>query len=496
MNRRSFLKVSTGVSFSLFAVPAYARGKKKPNLVIIHTDEHNFRTLGCYRKLMSEEQAFVWGKGVKVDTPNIDWIADNGAVCDSFYASTPVCSPSRASFISGKYPQNTPVHNNGVPLDDDIVTFAEVLGKNGYATGYAGKWHLNGQGKPQWEPKHKFGFADNRYMYNRGHWKKFEDGPNGPRIGALKNGKSTYNVDNADEKSFATDWLCDKTIEFINKNSKKPFCYMVSIPDPHGPNTVRAPYDRMYSDVKFQLPRTASKSQESVPSWAKGSSKQKMNNASMGRYFGMVKCIDDNVKKILDALRKKKILENTIVIFTSDHGDMCYEHGKHNKGYPLEASAKVPFVIHYPAKIKAGTVVDEVMGCADFMPTILKLMDVQSPATEGRDHSKMFVSGKAPAGWNDVAFFRGTGDIDRVNWIGAVTKQYKLIYQEGENPWLYDLKKDPDELINYYNDPAYAKILKKLAGDLLGYGKDFNDPRINTPQTSKQLAKASRPSLQ
>ena len=103
--------------------------------MIIHTDEHNFRTLGCYG-----------GKIVK--TPNIDLLAAGGAMCTKFYATTPVCSPSRAAFVSGRYPQNTPVVTNNIPMSDETVTFAEILRRQGYATGYAGKWHIDGTGKP------------------------------------------------------------------------------------------------------------------------------------------------------------------------------------------------------------------------------------------------------------------------------------------------------------------------------------------------------------
>jgi arylsulfatase A-like enzyme len=115
------------------------------------TDEHNFRTLGCYREMMQKRQAYMWGPAV-VETPNIDWLADQGALCTSFYATTPVCSPSRGSLISGLYPQATPVVTNNIPLNDGVVTFAHLLGKSGYKTGYAGKWHLDGGGKPQWAP--------------------------------------------------------------------------------------------------------------------------------------------------------------------------------------------------------------------------------------------------------------------------------------------------------------------------------------------------------
>ena len=113
-----------------------------PNLVIIYTDEHNFRTLGCYREQLRPEEAYVWGEGVKVDTPHIDSLAREGSLCTSFYVATPVCSPSRASFISGLYPHATGVPQNDLPMNDNVLTFAEVLHSNGYATGYLGKWHL------------------------------------------------------------------------------------------------------------------------------------------------------------------------------------------------------------------------------------------------------------------------------------------------------------------------------------------------------------------
>ena len=159
------------ITFVIFVLFQSISLGKQYNVLVIQTDEHHFKTLGCYG-----------GKIVK--TPNIDWIAKNGAMATSFYATTPVCSPSRASLISGLYPQNTDVTNNNIPLDDKVITFAEVLRRKGYSTGYSGKWHLDGEGKPQWQPKRKFGFSDNRFMFNRGHWKKFALTKSGPQIGS------------------------------------------------------------------------------------------------------------------------------------------------------------------------------------------------------------------------------------------------------------------------------------------------------------------------
>jgi arylsulfatase A-like enzyme len=207
---RSSLIVVTLVA-SLWPFAAVDAEETRRNVLVIQTDEHHFGTLGCYG-------------GKIVDTKHIDWIAKNGALCSSYYATTPVCSPSRAALVSGMYPQKTPVVTNNIPLDDSIVTFAELLRRRGYATGFAGKWHLDGGGKPQWAPKRQFGFEDNRFMFNRGHWKKFADTKEGPQVGARnKKGQPSYGVDGADEKSFSTDWLCTKAINFIESNGDKPF---------------------------------------------------------------------------------------------------------------------------------------------------------------------------------------------------------------------------------------------------------------------------------
>jgi len=491
VNRRTFLKSAGLATAGVVTGRAWADDAKRPNLLIIHTDEHNFRTLGCYRAVMTPDQAFVWGEGVAVETPHIDWIARDGALATRFYATTPVCSPSRSSLMSGLYPQNTPVVTNNIPMRDGIVTFAEVLRRAGYATGYAGKWHLDGPGKPQWAPKRQFGFADNRYMFNRGHWKQLEETPEGPRVKARKGNRPTYDVKGADATSFTTDFLADRTVEFINAHKDEPFCWMVSIPDPHGPNTVRPPYDTMFDHLKFQNPRTMGGPAANLPSWGKKQARS-LNSTLMARYFGMVKCIDDNVGKILKAVKAAGVLDRTIIVFTSDHGDLCGEHGRYNKGVPFETSAKIPFVIRYPGKIRPGTVVHEALGCVDFSPTILSLMGFQAPpGVQGRDASTLFTTGKAPDGWQDIAFFRSTGaKADGRAWLAAVTKRWKIVYGGGE-PWLFDLQTDPDELINFYAKPECRDVVRDLSKALLAYGDKYKDPYVADPAIRKAMESAA-----
>ncbi len=462
-------------SASLMAAERAAKPAAKTapfNLLIIHTDEHHYGTLGCYG-------------GKIVRTPHIDWIAQQGARCDSFYATTPVCSPSRAAFVSGRYPQKTPVVGNNIPLHDSVVTFAELLRRQGYATGYAGKWHLDGGGKPQWAPKRQFGFADNRFMFNRGHWKKFVDAADGPRVGSRDGkGKPNYSVAGADDKTFSTDWLCDKAIEFIRTNAGKPFCYMVSLPDPHGPNTVRAPYDTMYDGVEVPIPATLKKKPGQIPAWARSAGVTAAQlRKLMPKYYGMVKCIDDNVGRILAELRDKKLIDRTVIVFTSDHGDLCGEHGRLNKGVPYEGSARIPFLIYAPGKVKAGTVISEALSCVDFLPTVMSLLEISSnQPVDGRDASKLLM-GQAKE-WDDVAFLRSTPGAP---WLCAVTKRYKLVYSANDRPWFIDMQTEPEELTNLFGRRETTQRVREMTAKLYEYCRLHQDEYSRVPRIHEEI---------
>ncbi|MDO8545199.1 MAG: sulfatase [Opitutaceae bacterium] len=479
-------------NLSLASASFAATASAKPNLLVIMTDEHNFRTLGCYRELMPPEQAFVWGRDVKVETPNIDWLAKHGAIADRFYATSPVCTPSRAAFVSGRYPQNTGAHINNLPMRDDVVTFAEVLRREGYATGYAGKWHLDNDARPGWQPPRKFGFEDNRYMFNRGHWKKLELTADGARVAAVgASGEPTYAVAGADARTFTTDFLADRAVEFIRAQKDKPFCYVLSIPDPHGPNAVRAPYDTMFDPSKFKQPHTATQPGQMLPSYA-STVVEKFSQQQMALYFGMVKCIDDNVGKLLATLRATGVLERTFIVFTSDHGDMCGEHGRQNKGIPLEASARVPFLLHAPGVVKPGTQVKAALANVVFKPTILSLMGIKNPdAAEGRDASALFRGDVRD--WRDIAFLRiGSGEEGGGRgWLGAFTRRHKLVVSTEGEAALFDLERDPDELNNLFGLAGQREIVRTLGRELSAYAKAHRDPHGEIPAVQRVLAWAA-----
>jgi len=479
-----FCSLSTRTSFAESDAPA-----SRPNLLIIQTDEHHYGTLGCYGNSMFAGEGSL--------TPNIDRLAAEGALATSFYATTPVCSPSRASLMSGKYPQATPVVQNDIQMSGQITSFADVLKSAGYATGYCGKWHLDGDGKPEWAPQRNFGWSDNRYMFNRGHWKKLISTENGPAVGGTDNrGRPSYNLNNADEKTFTTDWLTDRAIEFIEENGDQPFCYMVSLPDPHGPNTVRAPYDTMYSADDVVIPESLTNRPRQIPIW--GYPDRGVTAASlrqfMPKYFGMVKCIDDNIGRLIELLEEKEIMDETIIVFTSDHGDLCGEHGKVNKGNPYEGSARIPFVIRYPEKIPAGTQVDVALSCIDFFPTILNLMNAESTVTpDGRDAAPLF-TGQTDENWDDVAILRSTQSNQL--WLCAVSDDHKLVLSSHDKPWFFDLQEDPHELTNRIGDPQYAMAVSRLAVAIRDYAKEHNDPYVRNSRIRYYLSQlAQEPEL-
>lgn len=472
--------ITSAILILFTAVNFFCQQKNQPNLLIIHTDEHNLRTIGVYREAMSQEQAFMWGENNIVETPNIDRLANEGAICTNWYASSPVCTPSRASMVSGLYPVATGSPVNNMPMKDEVITFAQILKNNGYATAYIGKWHLDGDAKPGFAPKRKFGFDDNRYMFNRGHWKVLDENEEGPYVDQklTKNGVGQWEPEKANENSFTTDFLVDKALNIMDRDKKNPFCIMLSLPDPHGPDQVRAPYDTMYQHLKFKEPRTAHPKQNDIPAWLNLNGKNKINpktfQKNMVNYFGMVKNIDDNVGRILDFLQKNELDKNTIIVFTSDHGDLLSEHGKINKGLPYEMSARVAFLLRYPNSVQSGKKIQKAFTMADFTPTILGLMEVDQSANSfhGIDASDDFRSNKKLISDNRIIYITHANK----QWVAAVNNRYKLVLSPQDKPWLFDLEKDPDELINFYMDPEYKKIADRMSKELYNQMEKYKEP--------------------
>ncbi len=436
---------------------------KNPNLLVIHTDQQSLWTLGCYG-------------GTLVDTPNIDALASGGALFGNFFVNSPVCTPSRGSMLTGRYPHCHGAYRNPVRINQDEVTVARVLEEAGYDTAYIGKWHIDGHTRPVDEPvprERSMGFADSRYMFNRGHRKSVVE---------KEDGSLQLSAD-VDSGHYMTDWLGDKAIEYMTVERENPFFLMVSIPDPHEPHCVREPYASMFSPENMPLPRSAMED-ACLPSWAceapvgagslwdlePGEREAKLRRMKAA-YCGMVKCIDDNVGRMLACLEARGLAENTIVVFTTDHGEYMGELGLVGKNMVYESAYHVPLVMHWPKGIAAGTQVDRFVTSVDFQQTVLGLMGVAPAGREqGRDASP-FLRGESPE-WRDEAFIHHS----RFGYTGIFTPEYELgLARCGEHA-LFDRVNDPDQMVNLFEDPEHSEALEELAERVVRHNEELDCP--------------------
>jgi arylsulfatase A-like enzyme len=263
----------------------------------------------------------------------------------------------------------------------------------------------------------------------------------------------------------------------------KPFAVVISIPDPHSPNKVRPPYDTMYHDMEFEVTytaKTAFKRKPALPGWSaikvevdefaervEEMENDRFRHQLFSNYYGMVKLIDDNVGKLLNHLEDIGVANNTIVVFTSDHGDMLGEHAKHNKGRPYETAAGVPMLMRWPARISPGKVINTAYSSVDFAPTITKMMgvdrdDLNFQGIDGSDEILAQENEDNEYTKNQTRFI--TDSVQR-KWATAVRDDYKLTLSSDE-PWLFDLSKDPHELLNFYGQANYTDIADDMQQQL------------------------------
>ncbi|MGB2864072.1 MAG: sulfatase-like hydrolase/transferase [Sedimentisphaerales bacterium] len=464
MNRRGFLKVA-GLSSASLALPglvpnnAEARRKKEhPNLLIIHTDQLSSWAVSAYAgKLTSTPN---YGK-ILVETPSIDSLAKQGAILYNFFTNSAVCTPSRGCLVSGRYPHAHGAYRNNIEMNRDEMTIARVLQDNGYETGYAGKWHLDGTPKPGWvKPDRSMGFADCCFMFNRGHWKKIVEQPQGnPEV-------SPYKVI-GDRETYTTDWLADKTIEFVEKPRTKPFFYMVSLPDPHTPFTVREPYMSMYDPEEMTVPNTFEES-------STGGKDRDAMKVKKAHYCGLVKCIDDNVGRILASLSDKSILDDTIIVFTTDHGEYMSEHGLYGKNQWYRTAYQIPFLVRWPKKISAGTVVEQFVTNVDVQQTLLGLMGIEPSGREqGRDASPLLRGEKIE--WKDEAMIHHSS----LEAAGIFTPKYELVLKSNGRHMLFDRLNDPEQTKNLCGKPEYSDIMRELAARIVEHNFEVDAPAVS-----------------
>ncbi len=424
LSRRSFAAAAAGAAASLGGEAA-----RRPNILFIMPDQLRAAALGS----MGDPNAA---------TPNIDRLASEGVLLRNTIANTPVCCPARANILTGRYAHRNGMVANDLRLRESETTLSQALAAAGYRTGFIGKWHLDGGPRmPGFVPPgpRRRGFeywAANECSHSHFSTQYFRDSPEPIPI-----------------RKFEAEAWADLAIGFLRESSRaasQPFFLTVQMGPPHDPYKAPPEYSRRFDPAKLRM----------RPNWREGVTGG--GRAELAEYYAMLAAVDDQVGRLMRALDDYGLRNDTIVLFSSDHGDMLGSQGQRLKRKPWEESIHIPGIVRYPRRIRAGRTSDGLFTHVDFAPTLLAMAGVAAPSTmQGADLSGL-LTGTASRG-PDSAFLQifgpYRGDGTEGGWRGVRTSRYTYARYQNR-PWvLYDLDRDPYQLRNLAHD-------KKLAGEL------------------------------
>ncbi|MFC1552592.1 sulfatase [Candidatus Latescibacterota bacterium] len=461
-HRRTFLKKTGAGTLGLAMAAGCGESKapiekKRPNIVFIFSDDHADRAMSCYGSVINK-------------TPHLDRIANEGMRFDHAYITMSLCSPSRASILTGTYP-----HINGqvsIPIlfDGSQTTFPQLLQGAGYQTAIVGKWHLHTEptGFDYWNILIGQGPYFNPPMVENGVYRTYE--------------------------GYTTDIIADKSIEWLeNRDKTKPFCFMCNHKAPHWISTPDEKHAHMYDDTVFPYPETFDDDQprlydeqqdwdiatlheryknnrrwKNLPEGLSPQERKKDNyQRAIRDILGTIASLDDNIGRLLDYLEENNLAENTIVVYASDNGYYMGEHGWIDKKSPYDESLRIPLLVRYPGHIRAGSVNDDFVLSLDIGPTLLDYAGVEIPAEMQAESFRPLLEEKTPPDWRDTVYFQ-YHTRRRYAYYGIRNTSYKLIhYYSDMDEWeFYDLEKDPSELTNAAADPAYSDVIAGLKTEL------------------------------
>lgn len=411
--------------------------QKKPNILFVFADQFRNCSLGC----MGDKD---------IRTPNLDSLASQGMLFTDAVSSYPVCSPYRATVLTGKFANAHKVVVNGVELPADQITIPQVLKGQGYTTGFIGKWHLEKNHDPFVPKERRKGFD---YWASRNLGGDYFD--------------AFYCLDTPEQvplKGYEIDGQTDLAIDFIKKNSAQPFFLMLAWRAPHPPFGAPEKYEKMYDASRLAR-------RPNVP-------KDMDLRADQVKYNAMITNLDDNMGRIMKALDELGIADDTVVCFSSDHGEMFGSQGLRGKNVPYEESINIPFILRYPRAIKAGQKTDMLLNSPDVMPTLLGFAGAPIPkGVQGTDLSPVVLGkgGKKP----DAALLQrvvGLGKtVENQEWRGLRTAKYTYARSREKGWLLIDNEKDPYQKNNLVNKPEYAEIQSKLDKQLQAMLKKIGD---------------------
>jgi len=440
-----------------------------PNILLIFADQMRGMDMGC-------------AGNPDVITPNMDRLAEEGMYFPKAYANDPVCTPSRGSLLTGVYPLSHLAIANDLPISTSVPSIGRILKDTGYRTGYVGKWHLDGVPRDKFTPPgpRRLGFDDFWAVWECSHdyfnAYYYRDTPEPVPI-----------------KGYEPIGQTDLAIEFIEESLRKkmPFFLVLSWGPPHDPYwMVPEEYRSKYKPDKLTLRPNVKLDTKKLlgPKDAEFSPKETIAN-----YYSAITALDEQLGRILDFLDENNLSKNTILIFTSDHGDMLWSQGMMKKEQPFEESISIPFIIRWPGHIPAGKKSNSLLSIVDIAPSILGLIKIKTPTgIEGADLSRIMLGCEenGPSSVflmevisTDEGYMQGIGE-----WRGIRTARYTYArWQNGEGWILYDNEADPYQLENLINSPKYKNIKEEMEAILQWWLKYTKDPFLKGEEHIRQL---------
>jgi arylsulfatase A-like enzyme len=436
-----------------------------PNLVFLFADQLRYQSCG-------------FAGDTRAHTPNLDRLAAQGCNFTNAVSVYPLCGPFRASLLTGKYPTSTGMYRNDVRCMPDENAIGHVLKRNGYHTAYIGKWHLYCRNETeQFTPPgpYRLGFDDYwaSFNWNNDYWNGFYYNDIDQRISM---------------KGFQEDFSTDLALEFLdNRDPAKPFAIFLSYEAPHPPlsESQCRPEDYAWckdTDFSDLLYATAEVFEKFEPSFSPTWQAEHIISNHQERcraYYAMTACVDRNVGRLLNYLDAHNLSENTIVVFTSDHGEMLGAHGRIQKRMFFEESVRVPFLLRWRGTVQPDSTQKGCLNTPDIMPTLLELLGLPIPfEMEGYSFAKLAL-GISQANQPEYAFMLSMmeGKFNHhEEWRGIRDRRLTYVkMQRSQAEFLFDHQTDPRELNNLSEDPAYQQDLNHYRSILDAERKKRND---------------------
>ena len=432
----------------------------RPNVLVILTDDMRWDALGTVQREQGNQALYPWFK-----TPHLDRLAAEGARFANAFVTTSLCSPSRASLLSGQYAHRHQVLNNFTDYPHELPGYPRQLHDANYETAYIGKWHM-GEDDDRQRPGFDF------WMSHRGQGNYWDN-------------EFNINGDRRVLKGYYTSVVTTAAVDWIRQTHTKPWLLVLGHKAPHGGPIVPAPeYAHAFDNQPIRRPANAESyhATDGKPAWLERSYPTwhglggplyglKEHDAFLRAYLGCIASVDDSVGSVYRALQETGQLDNTLVIFTSDNGFAIGEHGRTDKRTAYEESLRVPLLVRYPQLAKPGTVVKDMVLTLDLAPSIVEIAGATTlPSADGASW-KPLLAGDA-RNWRSAFFYQYNYEVQfpyTPNVRAIRTRDWKYIhYPHGdggpdrEMAELYDLRNDPLEMRNLISDPASADKRKEL----------------------------------